>query len=425
MLLCNVIFVTCGMCLQAFAQAVVNDPWYREDTWGSKVGYSQYISEVTGRTPVRAVYVVVIDTGCKPDADIADGENVLDLIGGSITNDHGTQVASLVAAITNNGRGIATFGGPVKVKCIRAADDDGTITPANSTKAMQGAIDLKQKQGLPVVATVSSYSWNGTVTQAQSQIVNALLAADIQPFAATALRASGEPCDVIPACVPGVIRVSPLLADSTPLAGMEWGSIFAPGQNVPALFGDPDDRAVNVSGPSIATPAAAGVYAALIAWHGMSSSEARERLKFGSTLVSGTSTRAINAGLANTWKLLLVGAENSSDIAALDAVNHTAGPFTLTSTYFGIPTTTRVMLFAYNGLQPGEPASAIIASARFIQNGLTQTVPLQIEYAGVLPDQPFLTQINVLVDAQLSGKIGTITLTAHGQTSNELPLTIK
>ncbi len=89
--LCNIILMACSICTEVPAQTLINDPWY-QDAWGSKLGYVQYLGETIGRTPVRPVYVVVIDTGCKPDADIVDGTNDADFIGGTILSTHATSV---------------------------------------------------------------------------------------------------------------------------------------------------------------------------------------------------------------------------------------------------------------------------------------------------------------------------------------------
>jgi Subtilase family len=97
--------------------------------------------------PIRApVYVAVIDSGVDathPElaARIEDARSFVDDFPRKDAHGHGTFVAGLIAAETNNAQGIAGIGFPVKLLVAKVVRADGTISPEAEAKAIQWAVD--------------------------------------------------------------------------------------------------------------------------------------------------------------------------------------------------------------------------------------------------------------------------------------------
>jgi Subtilase family len=96
---------------------------------------------------VRApVYVAVIDSGIDathPElaGRIEDARSFVDDFPRKDAQGHGTFVAGMIAAETNNAQGIAGIGFPVKLLVAKVVRSDGTISPEAEAKAIQWAVD--------------------------------------------------------------------------------------------------------------------------------------------------------------------------------------------------------------------------------------------------------------------------------------------
>jgi serine protease len=97
--------------------------------------------------PARApVYVAVIDSGVDathPELAprIEAAQSFVDNFPRRDAQGHGTFVAGLIAAETNNAQGIAGIGFPVKLLVAKVVRPDGTISPEAEAKAIQWAVD--------------------------------------------------------------------------------------------------------------------------------------------------------------------------------------------------------------------------------------------------------------------------------------------
>ena len=114
--------------------------------------------------------------------------------------------------------------------------------------------------------------------------------------------------------------------------------------------------------------------------------------------------------------------ENSTRSIALDSVTRVRDPLpvvALNNFQQGRDPRTRVALFGINvDLSPGEDASAVTATAR---DSLSRSYSLKVEFVGKVPNQNWLTQINVRLPDELAqaGDVW-ISISLHGQTSNEV-----
>jgi hypothetical protein len=124
---------------------------------------------------------------------------------------------------------------------------------------------------------------------------------------------------------------------------------------------------------------------------------------------------------AQSTKPVLVSAPASTRAVTLDAIAHTPEPFSATATSFlyGSDKTTRITVFAmYLNLKPGEDASAVTADA---EDAAHRHYNLQVEYVGKVPDQEWLTQINLRLSEEM-GDVGDvlIRITYQGIGSNRV-----
>ncbi|HUQ31790.1 MAG TPA: hypothetical protein VM095_06710, partial [Pyrinomonadaceae bacterium] len=123
---------------------------------------------------------------------------------------------------------------------------------------------------------------------------------------------------------------------------------------------------------------------------------------------------------AQTARPTLISEATSTRAVAFDSVTKIREPFPLTSSIqFGADNRTRVMLFAANlSLQPSDVASSITAEA---EDGAHKVYPLQVEYAGPLPEQSWVTAIVVRLNDEM-GDLGDVLVkvTYRGQASNRV-----
>jgi len=118
--------------------------------------------------------------------------------------------------------------------------------------------------------------------------------------------------------------------------------------------------------------------------------------------------------------------EPNTDIAvALNSVTLFRDPFPLTDPFnFSSDNRTRVMLFVTNlTLLPNEGASAVTARAEDAQMNV---YPLTVEYAGAVPGFDWLTEVVIVLPANLpTGQSVLVSVTWHAQTSNKARIRIR
>jgi uncharacterized protein GlcG (DUF336 family) len=123
---------------------------------------------------------------------------------------------------------------------------------------------------------------------------------------------------------------------------------------------------------------------------------------------------------AQSSRPTLISEATSTRGLAFESVTKIREPFPLTSSFqFGADNRTRIMLFAVSlQLQPGESASSITAEA---EDGAHKVYPLQVEYAGPVPEQSWVTAIIVRLNDEL-GDVGDVLvrISYRGQASNRV-----
>jgi hypothetical protein len=116
---------------------------------------------------------------------------------------------------------------------------------------------------------------------------------------------------------------------------------------------------------------------------------------------------------------------NSTRAIALDSVTRTREPFSVNSRLnFSIDGRTRVILFAYNvSLAPGEPQTVVTAQAEDAQGRI---YPLPVEYVDKFPNFERVTQVIVVLPAELAGAGDvSVSLTLRGTLGNKALIRIQ
>ncbi|MDI7246500.1 MAG: S8 family serine peptidase [Bacillota bacterium] len=245
---------------------VPNDPYYPRQ-WGPEAMSLPYAWGFT--TGSSSVTVAVIDTGVQTDhPDLAghitagyDFYNRTTYV--RDINGHGTHVAGIIGAVTNNAVGMAGINWNVRIMPLKATDDSGS-----------GYLDLS----MIIEALRYAADHAADVVNMSFQIGDASTGED--PFMDQAIEYAynkgvtmvaaagndGEPWIAYPARDPRVIAVGAVSPDLALADWSNYGSgidVVAPGVDILSTW--PTNSFANASGTSMATPHVAGLAALMIA----------------------------------------------------------------------------------------------------------------------------------------------------------------
>ena len=235
-----------------------------------------------------AVVVAVLDTGVDGDLpDLRDavvpGYNAVSpLAPPADDNGHGTSVAGVIAARTNNDQGIAGICWTCSVLSIKVLGADGTGDTALVATGIVRAADAG--------ARVISMSLGGP---ADDQTLDAAVAYALGKGAIVVAAAgnNGASAPFYPAAIPGVVSVAATDATDHLYSWSNFGSwaqVAAPGCNAaPSTQGD----YVMFCGTSSATPVVAGLLALLVSEQPAASSDAVVRALEQTAVPIGDSVR--------------------------------------------------------------------------------------------------------------------------------------
>lgn len=180
--------------------------------------------------------------------DLADNDNTPDPPG--LDYDHGTHVAGISSAVTNNAIGISSIGFSCKLMCLKASG-------ANPNSISQGyaGILYAANNGAHII----NMSWgNGTFSSTNEEVINYALSKNVILVAAAGN--SNSSAIFYPAGYNGVISVASTTTDDTKSSFSNFGTwvkISAPGSAI--LSTVPFGNYANNSGTSMASPMVAGL----------------------------------------------------------------------------------------------------------------------------------------------------------------------
>ena len=200
------------------------DPYTGLGQWGLRVAHVERAWDIGMGSP--DVIVATIDTGVDPSHPDLGGALLpvvpmlssasagCDLASAVDDNSHGTHVAGIIAAIANNGIGVAGVASGVRVLPIKALDCTGAGSVSDIARAIVFAADHGARIiNISLGSPDDSFAVRDAVRYAQSK--GALIIA-----AAGNCGVGGGACDLIneteyPAAYPGVIAVGATNTDDT------------------------------------------------------------------------------------------------------------------------------------------------------------------------------------------------------------------
>ena len=232
------------------ASASHNDPLY----FTQPAAALWHLADLHRMATGKGVRVAVIDSGIEtrhPDLAGQLEVNQNFVTGQSlVAEQHGTAVAGVIAAIADNGIGIAGVAPRARLLGLRACWQTNSAVPATTVcdslslaKAIYFAADAH--------ADVINLSLSGPDDRLLGELIKATLA---RGTAVVSAFDRSRPNGGFPATVPGVIAVS-----DTNLAGSRGDVYIAPGRDVPTT--EPGGRWFIVSGSSFAAAHVSGLVA--------------------------------------------------------------------------------------------------------------------------------------------------------------------
>lgn len=241
----------------------VNDPQVGEQ-WGLQLMevdklFQLFASGIAG--PSKKALLAILDTGV--DAKHEDLSDRFQSVNPSYDDDprgHGTHCAGIAAAITNNGKGIASFSPNtdyLEVTSIKVLGPNGGGSQASIIRGMIEAAD----RGADVISMSLGGFSRDKKQRAYSRAVR--YANDAGAIVVCAAGNNGGDARLVaPANVPGVITVSALDPEGNKAVFSNYVdhidmAVAAPGQDILSTI--PGDQYARYSGTSMATPYVAGL----------------------------------------------------------------------------------------------------------------------------------------------------------------------
>ncbi|OGB73539.1 hypothetical protein A3K24_01640 [candidate division Kazan bacterium RIFCSPHIGHO2_01_FULL_44_14] len=226
-----------------------------------------------------------------------DTNNIID------ANGHGTGIASIIAAKTNNSTGIAGIDWNARLMILKALDDNGGGDFQDIAQAIRYAVD----NGASIInMSFGSASDSAILSSAVNYSVNRGV-----PMIAAVGNRSGKPV-YFPAAYPNVIAVTAVDAHDQhpPFASVGEGiDLSAPGTDITmaGLVNGPTGDYMIGDGTSFATAQVTAAAALMLGrFSGLSPSVLESALKGSSDVINSGSQTTFGAGILNIPKLLAV-----------------------------------------------------------------------------------------------------------------------
>ncbi len=175
---------------------------------------------------------------------------------------HGTHVASLVGATTNNGLGVAAIGGGVSIMAVKCTANNSSNTSI-ITHGWSG-FQYAMSNGADII----NISWGGTGSSFTYQaLINAASNAGITIVAAAGNSSTST--EFYPAAYDNVIAVAATTSTDTKASYSNYGTwvdVAAPGSSLKGCVATSNTAYAYKSGTSMASPVTAGLCALLLSY---------------------------------------------------------------------------------------------------------------------------------------------------------------
>jgi thermitase len=235
--------------------SVPNDLLYQEYQWNLPIIRTEQGWDITRGK--KEVVIAVVDTGVDLDhpefkGKLVEGMNFIDSSKKPYDDvGHGTHVAGIIGAATNNGEGIAGITWLNKIMPIKVLDSSGS---GNTYDVAQGIIWAVDHGAKVINLSLGNYA----EAQFLHDAVKYAYERDVILIAATGNDNTDQPG--YPAAYPEVFAVG-ATDDSAQLASFSnYGSyvdVTAPGVSIPSTY--PENQYAALSGTSMASPHVAGL----------------------------------------------------------------------------------------------------------------------------------------------------------------------
>jgi thermitase len=232
------------------------------DGWGVYPG-----SYGSGVGPPLAVVDTGIDSGHPDLAANVDTTKGATCLSGTCAsnpalddNGHGTHVAGIAAAVTDNGVGIAGVGFASRIVPIKVLAANGSGSDASVASGIGWAVG----HGARVVnLSLGGYGFSQTLCDAVANAVSS------RAVVVAAAGNDGSSTPLYPAACPGAIGVAATASDGSSPSWSNWGNpnvfLSAPGVNIYSTYRtNQGSTYATLSGTSMATPHVSGVAALLL-----------------------------------------------------------------------------------------------------------------------------------------------------------------
>ncbi|HLI28662.1 MAG TPA: DUF5719 family protein [Chloroflexota bacterium] len=241
------------------AAGIPNDPYFADYQWNLRQIHAPEAWDLT--TGDRRLIVAVVDTGVALDhpdlaGQLLPGQNFVQPgAPPADDNGHGTHVAGIIGAATNNGVGVAGLLWQVQLLPVKVLDASGGGDADRVAQGIAWAADQGARViNLSFVGANSAGVLADAVQYARSK--GALVVA--------AVGNDGQPDPTYPAALDGVLAVTATTRTDDRLPSANWGdyvSVAAPGEQIASTYWDPavGNTYAAASSSSQAAPQVAGL----------------------------------------------------------------------------------------------------------------------------------------------------------------------
>jgi len=238
--------------------SIVPNDSYFDKQWA--LGKIQALEAWQVTSGSQDVLIAILDTGIDPNHEDLEGKVVAEVnFTDSPTTDdihgHGTHIAGIIAANSNNGIGITGVAPEVQLMNVKVADDKGRCQPSVVAQGIIWAVNngasvinisIEIREASPELEDAVNYAWTK----------GALI------IASAGNDGSQDP--IYPACYENCIAVAATRQDDSlaPLSNYgDWVDMAAPGFNIYSTL--PDNSYGYKTGTSFAAPYVSGLAALL------------------------------------------------------------------------------------------------------------------------------------------------------------------